>query len=160
MKQLLFMAFLSITFFSCKNDEYPKNTEGDITWLTIDQAATLQNQDQKYYFVDIYTEWCGWCKRMDKTTFKEKSVIDALNANFHSVKFDAEQKEAINWQGQQYVFKAGGRKGINTLAPVLLKNRLSYPSFVILDSNRQIISNIVGYQKPEQLIAALNAVLR
>ena len=74
------------------------------------------------------------------------------------VKFDAEQTNLVSWEGQEYIYKAGGRKGIHGLAPKLLKNRLSYPSFAILDKNRKPIKTIIGYKKPDQLISEISSI--
>ena len=94
------------------------------------------------YFFDIYTVWCGWCKVMDKKTFTDPEVAKLLNDNFANVKFDAEQKENIQLNGKNYGWRAAGKRGINELAVELLGQRLSYPSFVILDENFKIIKVI------------------
>lgn len=153
------IAVLTLVFISCgPSSEYQKSTDGSITWIDIDQAAKLENNEEKLYFVDIYTEWCGWCKVMDKKTFTDPKVIKLMSEKFHMVKFDAEQTNLVNWQGQEYIYKAGGRKGIHGLAPMLLNNRLSYPSFAILDKDRKPIKTIVGYKKPDQLISEIRSI--
>jgi thioredoxin-related protein len=153
------IAVLILLFLSCKpSSEYQKSTDGSITWIDIDQAALLENNEEKLYFVDVYTEWCGWCKVMDKETFTDPKVIELMSEKFHMVKFDAEQTNLVNWEGQEYIYKAGGRKGIHGLAPMLLKNRLSYPSFAILDKDRKPIKTIVGFKKPDQLISEITSI--
>jgi thioredoxin-related protein len=121
----------------------------------MDQVSTIKNVDGKYFFVDLYTDWCGWCKRMDKTTFVDPAVVKLMDDKFHSVKFDAEQKEPINFNGKTYNWQPGGRKGVNQLAVELLNGRLSYPSFVVLDKNLNVKKTIIGYKKPEQLLSEL-----
>jgi thioredoxin-related protein len=154
-----FIAVFVLLFISCKpNSEYPKSTDGSITWIDIDQAAELENIEEKLYFVDVYTQWCGWCKVMDKKTFTDPEVIELMSEKFHMVKFDAEQTNLVTWEGQEFVYKAGGRRGIHSLATMLLKNRLSYPSFAILDKDRKPIKTIVGYKKPNQLITEINSI--
>ena len=154
-----FFTISTLIFTSCKSgSEYPKSTDGSITWIDIDQAAAINNTEEKLYFVDVYTEWCGWCKVMDKKTFTDPEVIELMSEKFHMVKFDAEQTNLVNWEGKEYIYKAGGRKGIHGLATMLLNNRLSYPSFAILDKNRKPIKTIVGYKKPDQLISEINRI--
>jgi len=155
----LIFALGIVLFSSCKSgSEYELNTDGTITWISIDQAAELKNAEEKLYFVDVYTEWCGWCKVMDKKTFTDPEVIKQMSEKFHMIKFDAEQTGLVNWEGQEYIYKAGGRKGIHGLAPLLLNNRLSYPSFAILDKDRKPITTIVGYKKPDQLLQAISSL--
>ena len=154
-KLFVFLLF-AVLISSCKeNGEYPKNKNGELTWLTMDQVSTIKNADGKYFFVDLYTDWCGWCKRMDKTTFVDPAVVKLMDDKFHSVKFDAEQKEPINFNGKTYNWQPGGRKGVNQLAVELLNGRLSYPSFVVLDKNLNVKKTIIGYKKPEQLLSEL-----
>lgn len=159
MKYIIYILSFCFICSSCNpSPEYKKNEDGTLTWITIDQAAELKNYDKKLYFIDVYTSWCRYCKVMDQKTFTDPEVIKLLDEKFHSVKFDAEQKNLVTWEGQEYLYKLGGRKGINDLAPKLLNNRLSYPSFAILDEKRQPIKIIVGYKKPDQLIAELNSI--
>lgn len=162
MKHSFFYILTAITFLSisCKSSggEYKKSTDGTITWITIDQAAELKNTEEKLYFVDVYTKWCGWCKVMDKKTFTDPEVIKLMSEKFHMIKFDAEQTNLVNWEGQEYIYKAGGRKGIHGLASVLLNNRLSYPSFAVLDKNRKPIKTIVGYKDPTQLLTEIGRI--
>ena len=156
---LLFTTALLLTFTSCQEKgEYSKNNDGTLTWLSIDEASKLKNTDEKLYFVDVYTSWCKWCKVMDKQTFTDPDVIKLLDDQFHVVKFNAEQIDIVNWNGSEYIYKAGGRKGIHGLAPKLLNGKLSYPSIAVLDKDRNPIKIIVGFKKPEQLIQELQGL--
>lgn len=158
MKNVFFILISSFLLFSgcAEKQEYAKNSDGSLTWLSIDEASNLKNLEGKYYFVDIYTSWCKWCKVMDQQTFTDSSVIEHLDDQFHVVKFNAEQTDIVNWNGKEFIYKAGGRRGIHTLAIELLNGRLSYPSFAILDKDRNPIKIIVGFKKPDQLLRELN----
>lgn len=156
---LIFTTATIFTISSCQSKtEYPKNKDGSLTWLSINEAAELKNIDNKLYFVDVYTSWCKWCKVMDQKTFTDPEVIKMLDEQFHVVKFNAEQTDIVNWNGTEYIYQAGGRRGIHTLAPKLLKGRLSYPSFAVLDKDRNPIKIIVGYKKPAQLLRELQGL--
>lgn len=158
-KKICIVLFSSMIFISCNSGpEYPKNADGSLTWLSIDQASTLKNNDEKLYFIDVYTEWCGWCKVMDKEAFTDPEVVKALEERFHVVKFNAEQTYLVNWEGNEYIYKAGGRKGIHELAIELLSNQLSYPSMVVLDKDRNFKTVLVGYKKPKELLTLINSI--
>ena len=132
---------------------------GGLQWFTIEEALERQKKDPKIMFVDVYTEWCGWCKVMDKKTFTDPEVQAFISENFIPVKFDAEQKTAINFGGKQYNYVPGGRRGHNQLAAHLLNGRLGYPSFAYLDANLKNLKVSPGYKKPDQLMSEMKAVL-
>ena len=122
--------------------------------MSWEDAATLaaQKGNTKKIFVDVYTDWCGWCKRMDKDTFQNPEVAAYMNENFLMVKLDGEQKEAIEYKGTTYNFVAQGRNGYHELAAALLQGRMSYPTVVFLDENMQMLSPVPGYQKPQPFL--------
>ena len=68
-----------------------------IKWYTIEEAYKLNKLSPKPFFVDVYTDWCGWCKRMDATTFQDPSVAAYLNSYYYPVKFDAESKDTVQF---------------------------------------------------------------
>ena len=133
------------------------NTSPDegIQWLTWEEAMDMSKTESKKIFVDIYTDWCGWCKRMDATTFKDPQVVEYMNTHFYAVKLDAEQKEKIFFRDQEFKFVEAGRRGVHTLAYSLLEGKMSYPSFVTLNEKFDRIAIMPGYKKPDQLLKEL-----
>ncbi len=122
-----------------------------INWMTWDEAVAANEKEPRKIFVDVYTDWCGWCKRMDATTFKDAAVIEALNDNFYAVKLNAEQREPITFKGKEYKFEAGGRRGSHQLAQMLLQGRMGYPTVVFLDAKSEVIQPVPGYQDPANM---------
>ncbi|MBT8236008.1 MAG: DUF255 domain-containing protein [Bacteroidia bacterium] len=124
-----------------------------VQWLSWDEASEIvaQGTDKKV-FVDVYTDWCGWCKRMDKDTFQNAEVAEYMSENFLMVKLDGEAKENIDYQGRTFKFVASGRRGYHELAAALLRGRLSYPTVVFLDESMNLITPVPGYQKPEPFL--------
>jgi len=134
---------------------------GGMKWTTFDKIARSgENKENKKYLVDVYTEWCGWCKVMDKKTFTDPDIQKYLDKNFHIVKFDAEQKESVKFKDKEYNYISGGKNGINQLALELLGSRMSYPTLVYLDENLNKITASPGYKKPDQLMKELEAIVK
>jgi|SRR5690606_18349699 len=127
----------------------------EIKWMTWEQADAANAKQPRKIFVDLYTDWCGWCKKMDATSFKDPAVVKLMGEKFYAVKLNAEQKEAINWRGSSFEWVAGGRGGVHRLAYELVDGRLSYPTFVILDEEFRRIMISPGYKPGEELIKEL-----
>lgn len=120
-----------------------------VKWLTWEEAIEKSKTEKKKFFVDIYTDWCGWCKKMDASTFSQSDIAKYLNKHFYPIKFDAEQKEDIRFNNKTYKFIPTGRRGYHELAAEITLGRLSYPTIVFLDENLEIIQPIPGYRDPE-----------
>lgn len=125
--------------------------EEEIQWMTLEEAFKKSKKNPKKIFIDVYTDWCGWCKVMDKQTFTDPNIIAYMNATYYPVKFNAEQKEPINYQGKEYKFVESGRRGYHELAAAILQGRLSYPSIVFMDEETNVITAIPGFRRPPEL---------
>ncbi len=124
--------------------------EGKVNWLTFEEAVEKSKTEKKKIFIDVYTDWCGWCKVMDKNTFSQPVIAEYLNEHFYPVKLNGEQKEDIIFRDHTFKFVASGSRGYHELAASLLNNKLSYPTVVFLDENFNIIQPLPGYQKPDR----------
>ena len=129
-----------------------------LTWLTMEQASELNNSEGKKFLVDVYTDWCGWCKIMDKKTFSDPEVKAYLSENYHLIKLNSEQHDPINFKGKAYKWVPMGKNGINQLAIEIIGDNLSYPTLVFMDENLKKIKSSIGYKKPEQLMAELKLI--
>lgn len=132
-------------------------TPEGLSWYKIEDLEKL-DIGEKRVMIDMYTDWCGWCKVMDKKTFTDPEVVAYLKENFVLVKFNAEQKEPITYQGETYDYTPMGRKGANKLAIKMLSGRLAYPSFVYLNSKLEKIKSVAGYKKPHELLRELQVL--
>jgi thioredoxin-related protein len=135
-----------------------------VKWMTFEEAVKRSETEKRKIFIDVYTDWCGWCKVMDKNTFTDPKIAKLLNEKFYAVKFDAEQTGDITFRGTTFKFVPYGNKGSHQLAMALLNNQMSYPNFVFLDEEFRIIpvlpgySSIPGYRKPEEFHIFVNFV--
>ncbi|MFN2396109.1 MAG: thioredoxin family protein [Bacteroidales bacterium] len=139
--------FLSIFAFSAIVYANGENDDSQINWISIEEAEKLTKENPKKIFVDVYTDWCGWCKRMDANTFSHPYIIDYINENFYAVKLNAEQNEPIVFRGVEYVNEnPGGRRSSHNFARALLQGRMSYPSVAFFDEQLNLITAIPGYR--------------
>ena len=148
-------------------------TPEKINWMTWSEAIKAQKADGKIYqqdkkanpppkkiFLDVYTSWCGPCKKMDASTFKTASVIKAMNKFYYPVKLNAEQPDPITYNDHTFInpnpTPVKGRRGVHQLAASILDNQLFYPSFVILDENTNRLVIHKGY-KGEMIMSGILA---
>ncbi|MBE6336352.1 MAG: DUF255 domain-containing protein [Lentimicrobiaceae bacterium] len=156
MKRINYIIALIATL-SIYNVNAQTPTSEKIKWISFEEAVKLNETTPKKIFIDVYTDWCGWCKKMDQTTFIDPEVVKYINDNFHAVKFDAEQSESIEFMGYTFVNENpnGPRKGTHQLAAALLQGKMSYPSYVFMNEKNQIITVLPGYVEAKNLIPIL-----
>jgi len=142
MKRLVVIALLMTVYI------FNISAQQEIAWMTIKEALIKNQKEPKKIIVDIYTDWCGWCKVMDRSSYSDSIIIEYINANFYPVKFNAEQKEDITLGEQTYKFVANGRRGYHQLAAAMLQGNLGYPSTVFIDESSTVIYMRQGYLKP------------
>lgn len=137
---------LIATLFMLTTSSHVITAQNKIKWHTWEEAIEKSKKNKKKIVVDIYTEWCGWCKKMDKITFAQMDIAKYINENYYAVKFDAEMQTPIILKGTEYKFVKSGNRGYHELAAFLLQGRMSYPTVVFLDEEFNIIQAIPGFQ--------------
>ena len=142
--QVPFLLLFTIifTFSKSPSDSYI-NTE--INWISFEEAVARTEVNPKMILIDLYTDWCGWCKKMDRDTYSRKEIVSYVNEKFYAVKFNAEGSQEVNFRGYTFKFVPSGRKGYHELAAALTQNKLSYPTTVFMNEEFQIIQPIPGY---------------
>ena len=153
------ITLIAVSFTIKKGNAKPPIVSEKITWYSWQQAIELNKTTPKKLLVDVYTDWCGWCKVMDRETFPNDTIADYLNKNFYCVKLNAEMRDSIQFAGNTFIWmspeKGGGRNGIHTLAYSLLDGQMSYPTIVYLSEKFERIVISPGYKKPAQLLPEL-----
>ncbi len=127
----------------------------EINWVTFEEALELQKKHPKKIMMDVYTNWCGPCKMLDKNTFHNKDVVDYVNENYYAVKFNAEGNSVVTYKGTEY--KNAGykeelknrRNSVHELSRYL--GIRAYPTIAYFDENGTLIQPISGYMKPKQI---------
>jgi thioredoxin-related protein len=145
-KVTLFLISSWILVFSCA--QKPSPDAAKMKWISLSAAEAALAKEKRPILIDLYTDWCGWCKVMDKDTYRNNNVVGYLESKFYSVKLDAETREQLSWQGRQY--KYDKRNQANELAVYLTRGDLSYPTTVIIPPGGQPFT-MSGYLKPGEL---------
>ena len=127
----------------------------EIKWISLEDAVYLQEASPRNILIDVYTNWCGPCKSLDRITFSNKSVIKYINDNFYAVKFNAEGNDVINFKGYEFTnpnynpSKSNRRNSSHQLTRSLGVS--AYPTIVFLDKSSNLVHRLRGYQSPRQI---------
>jgi len=144
MKYIVYLLLFSSTF------SYTQS----IKWLTFNEALEAQKIKPKKIIMDVYTEWCGPCKMMDKNTFGNRDVLNYINKNFYAVKFNGEGNEKINFFDQEFtnpefIDRRKGRNSTHQLTKFLQVD--VYPTIIFFSEEGDPIIPVKGYLNPREI---------
>ncbi len=143
-KPILSLVFVFMTAFTgAFSSAFAGEKDGGINWMTLDEVQVAMQKEPRRVIMDVYTDWCGWCKVMDKKTFTNPELISYVNKNFYAVKFNAETTDSIRFGGRMWGPTPGNKA--NSLAVEMVRGQLSYPTTVILEKGFQNPQPIPGY---------------
>ena len=126
----------------------PAARAGDLAWRAWDAGLKEAGSSRRPVLVDVYTGWCGWCRRMDRDVYQRTDVRDYLAHRFVTVKLDAEADDAARYEGKPYTSR--------TLAA---RFRVSgYPTTIFLTSAGEHLANVPGYIPADRFLLLLHYV--
>jgi thioredoxin-related protein/Tol biopolymer transport system component len=126
-------------------DSYPQVSEN---WLNYNEGLALTKKENKYILIYFYTDWCGYCKKMDKETYSKEEVKKILNENFVVVKVNAESDKKVIENGKEIT-----ESELSKLYQVS-----GYPTTWFLESNHSRVAPLPGCVTTEQFISVLNYI--
>ena len=145
--KIFFFFFFLFIFF--------KGSSQQINWISFNELEKVQKNNPKNVLIDIYTNWCGPCKLMDKNTFGNADIIRIINENYYAVKFNGEGNETVKFMDRTFTnpnydsSRSQKRNSSHELTRYLGVN--AYPSTLFFDSSMNYISPIRGYLNPKQI---------
>ena len=140
---------LALAFIIVSNSFKPAD---EIKWMGFDEGYAMAKKKKKVMLIDVYTDWCGWCKRMDKDAYAKSEVAALVSKDFVAIKFNPEIPASYTFDGNKFT----GRE----LAGALSDNKLnSYPTTIFVQPKSKTKKMIVGYRNAEQMTAELGAAL-
>lgn len=136
--KLVVLALVTIMATSMKSSE-------EIKWMDFNQGYELAKKKNKIMLVDVYTEWCGWCKRMDRDAYAKPEIAELVGKDFIAIKFNPEI------EGVTYTFEGKSYTGPQ-LAQVISNNQINgYPTTIFMNPKAKTSEIMVGYKNAEQL---------
>lgn len=129
-----------------------------VKWYTIDEALKLNAAAPRKIMIDVYTDWCGWCKKMDAETFDHPIIAKYINTNFYPVKFDAESSAPVKFGEHTFENQGNGsaRKSTHQFASALGVS--GYPSVAYIDGDLKLIGVVPGFFTPDKIESLLHFI--
>src|SRR5947208_2217242 len=88
----------------------PPARAAGVAWRSWNTGLAAAAGSGKPVLVDVYTDWCGWCRRMDRDTYSRTEVSDYLNRHFVAVRLNADSDDRVTYGGREFTARtlAGG----------------------------------------------------
>jgi thioredoxin-related protein len=125
-----------------KSEEAAKETakveeKVEIEWMSYDEGMAKAKKEDKHVLIDFYTTWCGWCKKMDKTTFQDAAVVKAVSDNMIAIKINAESNSPVVHEAQKITERelSGKIFGVR-----------GFPTYWFVDPKGQRLFPVPGYR--------------
>jgi len=133
--------------------------ENAIHWISFEQLSDSLAIHPKKVFIDFYTEWCTYCRKMDKVVFTNPEVVKELNTSYYAIRMDAESTDTLNFDGQLFINNQIGktRTPIHQLAQILAmrEDQFAPPTMIVLDEAFTIKNRYFQYLDSKKLLKAL-----
>ena len=149
MKRILIIFFFIpfIMGLSSIKGESPK-----IKWVDFNTGLAQAQQSGKLAVIDCYTDWCGWCKVMDKKTFSDPKIIERINEKYIAIKFNPEKP------GKYFAGSKDSLSGRQLLMALSNNKPSGYPTFFFFVPQDAKLFQLPGYQDANQFGATMNNI--
>lgn len=147
------VTYSALILFLLGSFTLPHTNEGEeLKWYDWNEGIIKAKAEGKVALIDTYTDWCHWCKVMDKNTYTNKAVVDLINAKFVPIKFNPElDKKYFNGKdtltGRQLLYALSGG------------NSSGYPTTYFYLPIKNVMYQEAGYIEPVKFESLLRGVL-
>ena len=124
------------------------STGSKIKWSSFNEGMKMAKSSKKVMFIDFYTDWCTYCKKLDNETYSDEKVSKYLNEKFIPVKVNAESMDKVNFRGKVYTER--------DLA--LAFGVQSYPFMFSMENEQNALGSLPGFLNAEKLYPIINYI--
>lgn len=121
---------------------------GTVNWRSWDDGIARAKSGNRFVVVDVYTDWCGWCRRMDADVYARRDVSEYLAAKFVTVKLNAESSETVH----------RGERPMTARSLASQFQVTGYPTTIFLRPDGERLANVPGYIPAEKFLLLLRYI--
>ena len=140
---IIMLVFLLTTTLTSAGDK-----AAELKWRKFDEGFAEAKKTNKKIMLDVYTDWCGWCKRLDKDVYANEKIMAYLNAKYVSIKLNAESKSMVTYKDTAY----------SEIQMARLLGVTGYPAIVFFESSSDPITMLGGYVAPEKFLPIIQYI--
>ncbi|MBI5170322.1 MAG: DUF255 domain-containing protein [Candidatus Eisenbacteria bacterium] len=121
---------------------------GKVDWRSWDDGLARAKSGNRFVVVDVYTDWCGWCRRMEADVYARRDVSEYLDSKFVTVKLNAESGELVH-------------RGERSMSARTLASQFQvtgYPTTIFLRPDGERLANVPGYIPAEKFLLLLRYI--
>lgn len=119
-----------------------------VTWQGWNRGLDEARRTGRPVLVDVYTDWCGWCRRMEAEVYSRPEIREYLSTRFVAVRINAEASDAARYEGRAFTSRTlAARFGVS-----------GYPTTVFLRPDGQHLVNVPGYMGGERFLQVLRYI--
>ena len=130
-----------------------QSTDSAIKWTSMDEVIKQSKKQKKKIVLELYTDWCGWCKQMNSETFSNDVIVSFVNDNFYALRVNITDRNHADVVS--LLTKLKSLAGSNELYEKVKQGDLHVPTLVILDEGFKVIDSITGFKAARQMEALL-----
>lgn len=124
--------------------------DDSLKWHNFTDGLAKAKKENKILLVDFYTDWCGWCKKMDASTYKDSKVVNYLKENFVTVKINPEKEGNVSFQGNDYKLgEFAAAAGVN-----------GFPATGFFTAKEEFIRTFPGYMDTDTFLDLLQKLVQ
>lgn len=120
-----------------------------VRWVPLEDGMKAAAASGKYVFVTVYTDWCGYCRKLNTVTFRSAPVVAELDRNFQSVRVNAESGKPVVWKGERMSERevAADAWGVS-----------GFPTMLFISPGGEIIGSYSAYADPDLMVDLLTYI--
>lgn len=119
-----------------------------VAWRAWDEGLAEALAAGRPVLVDVYTDWCGWCRRMERDVYGRPEVRAYLDAHYVPVKLNAESPQAASYRGRRHTQQSiAAELGVT-----------GYPTTLFLKPNGEHLVKAPGYLPADRFLLVLRFV--
>lgn len=152
MKKSLTFFLITILTGAFLLSSYSTKEESKVKWYSINQYDSLVKNGNKKILIDVYTDWCAPCRKMDAYTFNDKRIANFINRYYYPIKFNGESKDTLTFKENLQIPGKKTHQLIHTL------NINAYPTLLFYDETGTLITKEAKFFSPNEMEIALHYI--